>query len=263
MPTRSQTAAVLFCFSLSVASTAHSQSCSDRLRQAANHQESHVVSAKLLQIPPKAWHHFKEARAAIERNQPEIAEREVAKALVVAPRFAEVYLLRATQQLHAGQYQAALETIAAARGIDPDLPWSGVLAAGAHNGLHHYNDAIAELERTRGGEADSWQLDYEQARAETGLRDSAAALHWSELAVASAPVGCTEARLVRANALQLAGRHSEVVTELENYLAEDRQGTHHAEVLRALDRARQRSLAADRGLLAMKDPSGVVPGQNR
>ena len=252
MPPRPHLALSLFSLTLSLAPVARAQSCADQLRHAAPHPPSHTVSVADLRIPPKAWQHFEKARTAGERNQPELYERESAAALAVAPRFAQVYLLRATRQVHTGQNEAAIQTIATAREIQPHLPWSGTVLASALTQLHRYDDAIAELEQLQGDEAESWQAKFERARAETGRRNPEGALHWSELATAAAPVGCTDVLLVRANAFQLAGRRHEAITELETYLALDRQGTNHIQVQAALERTRQSTEQDDHGLLAMK-----------
>ena len=240
------------CLLLLSAPFGRAQGCAGHARDTVFQQQSHVVSARALLIPPKAWRFFENARSAVERGQPEIADRETARALALAPRFAEVYLLRAVEQLHAGRAEAAIENVAIARGIEADLPWSSVVVASALNQLRRYDQVLVELEHARGAEVLSWQFAYERARAETGRHNLAAALHWSELAVGAAPPGCTEARLVHANALHLAGRQTEVVAELEAYLAEDRQGRQHAEVQHALQAAQQEISVSDGGLVAMK-----------
>ncbi len=229
---------------------AHAQSCSDLFRSAALHQSGGVVSAAELRIPPKAWKHFEKARIASTQGNVEVFDRESAAALAVAPQFGQIYLLRAGRELRAGRPEAALAVIATARETQPAVPMLSVIAAGALNQLHRFRDAVAELDRASREVADSWQGEYERARAETGLRDVEAALHWSEVAVEAAPVGCTDVRLIRANALALAGRQTEVVAELESYLALDRQGTRRAQVLVALEKAR--TMERDPGLLAMK-----------
>jgi tetratricopeptide (TPR) repeat protein len=228
---------ILLCLCL-FAACAHAQSCADALRRASGSQFTQSVSAQNLQIPAKAWQHLEKARAASESNQPQVFARETERALAIAPQFAEIYLLRAAQQLRLGQNEAALENVAAARRIEPDLPWSHVIEAGALTQFRRYDEAVAELDRARGEEAASWQASFERARAETGRHDSAAALHWSELAVEAAPVGCTDVLLVRANAFQIAGRIPEAIHQLELYLELDRRGVNDPQVLAALESAK-------------------------
>ncbi len=244
-------AALLLCFT-SLALTARSQSCTEQLRQASSHVSSRTVSATALQIPLKAWQHFEKARIAGETNQPELFERESAKALAAAPNFAEVYLLKAVRDVRDRHYTTALATLATARTLQPNLPWSSIVAASALTALERYSDAVAELDRARGEEAESWQASFERARAEVGRRDSTAALLWSTRALTAAPAGCTDARLLRANALQLAGRRPEAITELETFLDQDRQGTNHTAVLTALAHIRQSVASEGHDLLAQR-----------
>ncbi len=240
----------LFALTLAFTQVARAQTCTEQ-----KESPTQTVSAADLRIPRHAWKHFENARSASQRNQPAVFERETALALAAAPQFAEIYLLRAAHEVQAGHYEAAFANVSTARQIQPNLPWSGVLVAGALNQLHRYDEAAAELDRGRGDELGSWQEKFERARAEIGRRNTVAALHWSELAVAAAPVGCTDARLVRANALQLAGRSPDALRELETFLVEDRrqgQGTSHADVQAALDRTRlSAQQQQDRGLLAV------------
>lgn len=231
---------------------ASAQSCQDSLHQGAARQTNSTVSAADLRIPHKAWQHFEKARAASEAGRADVFEREADLALAAAPAFTQVYLLRAARQLDAGQFNAAVATIAAARQIRPEIPWSGIVLASALAELHRYNEAAAEMDRVRGPEADSWQAKFERAREAIARRDVAGALHWSELALAASPAGCIDAHLLRANALQIAGRLAEAIAQMEAYLASDRPLPQRAEVLQVLEHTRARMLRGNTTLLAAK-----------
>ena len=235
---------VLLCFWLGAGLCLYAQSCAEVLRAASRGQASRTISVQELLIPARAREHLEKARLAGEAHQPEIFARETERALALAPRFGEVYLLRAIQQLRLGQNEAALENVAASRRSRPDLPWSHVVGAGALTQLRRYDEAVAELLQAQGAEAESWQASFERARAEVGRGDADAALRWSELAVAAAPVGCTDALLVRANAFRIAGRVSEAIHQMELYLKLDRRGENRAQVLAAL--AKDRAVGAAR-----------------
>ena len=208
--------------------------CAVALRSPAT--TSAIVPVRLLALPAKARDHYGRAAVALAAGQPERADTEAARALTFAPEFAEANLLRAVLALRAGSAANALLLLASARTVAPDLPWLNILTAEALNHLSRFDAAIAELESIHGSEISSWQASYERTRAEIGRRNVEGALHWSALAVASAPVGCTEARLLRANTFNLAGRRTDVITELETYLAEDRLQVRHAQVRAALDK---------------------------
>lgn len=254
-------AATLVCLVLPVTALAQAQAQSQAQARTQTSPQScavqsrprHSVSAADLHIPAKAWQHFERARTASENNQPDVFDREFAQALAADPSFAELYLLRAALELRRGQYDAALRTIETARALEPSLPWASIVVAGALTQLGHYDQALAELDRARGDEAGSWQDKFERARAELGRRHPEAALHWSQLAVTAAPAGCTDARLVLANAYQLSGQTPQAIAQLETYLAEDRQHTRRPQVQAALERTRAQQ--AEQELAAVHPPT--------
>ena len=235
---RSHLVAALLCL-LPVVARAQANPCTEALLRPT---VAHTVSARQLTIPPAAWNHFHRAAAAFKTGHAVLAEAEASKALAIAPRFAEVDLLRAVAALAGGRNAETLSYLAQARALAPDLPWLGIGAAGALNNLRRYDAALTELATIPGAEANGWEATYERARAEVGRTDLPAALEWSARAVALAPRGCTDARLVHANALHLAGRIADSIAELESFLAEDRRGVPRPNVRAALEKARAASM---------------------
>ncbi len=193
-----------------------------------------TVSVASLCIPQKAWTHFERAKTAAKRNRPAEAERESAKALEIAPRFAEVYLFRAAQQMRGHDFKAAVASAEAARKADPGAMLANVVLAGAYNGMQRYEDALTALNTARQAEADTWQAKYEQARAEIGLGHVDEALRLSAEAVYSAPEEFADVRLVRGNALLIAGRWGEAAAQMHLYLQSEGSQSHRAEVEQVL-----------------------------
>jgi predicted Zn-dependent protease len=190
-----------------------------------------TVTVASLRVPQAAWKHFDRAKSAEEHNRPEEFERETAKALEIAPDFAEIHMLRAKQLARARRFTEEVDEAIAARRADPGVMWAGVMLAGAYNSLRRYKDARLVLDTEHGIEADSWQAMYERARAEVGLRNAEAALHWSGMMLKAAPEKFPDARLVRANALMLAERWSEAKTQMQIYLQSKPPQDHRTEVL--------------------------------
>jgi len=217
-----------------------------RMAPAARLSAAPTVSVATLRIPQEAWKHFDRAKAAAEHHRDEEFERESAKALQIAPEFAEMYRLRATVQLGAKQYEAAIASVQAALRADPGTLWTNVMLAGAYNGLHRFHDALLVLDAQRGREAESWQAMYERARAEIGAHEAASALHWSARMLEAAPKEFADAHLVRANALILGERLSEAAGQLEIYLSSKGFQQHRPEVLALRDLVNSRLAAADR-----------------
>jgi tetratricopeptide (TPR) repeat protein len=195
-----------------------------------------TVSVASLRIPEKAWAHFDRAQDAMQANRAQEYERETAKALQIAPTFAEVYLLRAVQEVKAHRFDAAIGDVEQARRVEPGVVWAGVILAGAYSGEGRWADAVVVLENLHGAEADTWQARFERARAAIGQRDVEGALHWSAVALSIAPTSCAEVHLLRANALSLAQHWPAAIAEMEAYLAMDPPQAHRTEVLALLER---------------------------
>ena len=231
---------------------AGAQSCRAQYEQDTNHHQSATVSVSELRIPRRAWEHFENARIATLENRLDAFEREADLALAIAPDFAAVYLLRAANQVAAHQFDAAILTIEVARKIHPAVLWADVVLAGAFTGLHRYDEAAAALDRAEGAERESWQWKFERTRAELGRQNVEAALHWSELTVDAMPARCAEARLLRANAFQMAGRPADAITQLEAYLSSEGGSTYRHQVLQILERTRAAVRQENAGPLAAR-----------
>jgi tetratricopeptide (TPR) repeat protein len=200
-----------------------------------------TVSLASLRIPERAQEHFANACDAYEARRYDEMDRETARALDLAPNYANVYLLRAERDNAEHHYEDAIAEVLEAQRLEPGVGWAGILLAGAYNGLHRWNDALAILDNLRGAEAETWQAHYERARVAIGLGDIAGGLHWSELALATAPPDIAEVHLVRANALDLAERWSAAAAEIETCLALDKSAAHRPGVLAMLADMRQRA----------------------
>ena len=193
-----------------------------------------TISVTSLSVPPEARAHLNKARKAAQEHQQDIFEREITRALDLAPNFAEAYLLLADQENSVNQPEAAIAYALKAREIDPANRWTSILLAIAYNDQRRYSEAFSLLKDLSEREAALWQVQYEMARTEVGLGHVESALHWSNLAVQSAPDSCVDAPLLRANALQLAHRWKEAIAEMEFYLASKSPLIHRAPVELAL-----------------------------
>jgi hypothetical protein len=169
-------------------------------------------------LPLEAQQHYLAARAAAFTHQPDLYSRECAQALAIAPQFAEVALLRATQELSAAHYERAIWNIAKARLWEPHIAFASTLLASSLNGMHRYDDAFLVLRDLHGDEAETWQTIYERARAEVGMGNLHGSDLWSQRALAAAPPTFAEVHLIRGEALAVAARWEEARSELRLYL---------------------------------------------
>jgi tetratricopeptide (TPR) repeat protein len=165
----------------------------------------------------KAQQHYLTARAAALDHHPEIYARETAKALSLDPQAAEIYLLRATQEIAAADYSSALWDVDRAELLNPQIAYGQTVRASILNGMRLYEDAFLLLRSVQGPEAENWQTIYERSRAEVGMGNLHGSELWSQRTLAAAPQGFGEAHLVRAEALELASRWDEANTELSLY----------------------------------------------
>jgi tetratricopeptide (TPR) repeat protein len=202
---------------------------------------SATVSVATLQVPEQAWKHFEKARALALKQHAADSERESEKALAIYPKFAAAHILEASEQLVLKDYKRAVENVLAARNIDPDTEWAGVVLAGAYNGLSRFDEALTVLQELQGPEATSWQAKYENARAEIGLGDEQAALKVSAEALELAPKDFTDAKLMRANALMLSHRWTEARDCLNAYLATPGPQLRREHVLKVLEIVNQQA----------------------
>ncbi len=193
-----------------------------------------TVSVATLSVSAKARDHYRLALLAHQSARDEACNREITKALKASPNFAEAYLFRAILEISQHAYEAAVDDVLTAERLDAGLAWAPVALAEAYNGLRRYQDALPLLQNLRGSVGASWQVKFEMARAEVGLRRAEDAVYWSAQAVAIVPQGFSDGHLIYANALQLAARWSEAGRELRLYLAAPGPQTHRAQALSAL-----------------------------
>jgi tetratricopeptide (TPR) repeat protein len=200
---------------------------------------SATVSVATLRIPEKAWAHFAKAKAAAEHHRLAESDRETDKALAIAPDFAQAYLLRASLEVQAHKFEAAIADAKEARRVEPDMMLSGIVLAGAYNGLQRYEEARLVLKGLHGLEAATWQAAYEGARAATGLNDIESGLRLSAAALKSAPANFPDVHLVRTNALLRAQRWSEAQEQMELYLQSKEPLERRPQVLAALQNVKR------------------------
>jgi hypothetical protein len=165
----------------------------------------------------KAQQHYQAARAAALDHHPEVYASETAKTLSLSPEAAEVFLLRATQEVAAARYSSALCDVSRARALNPRIAYGQTVLASVFNGMRDYEDAFLALRDLQGPEAESWQTIYERSRAELGMGDLHGADQWSRRLLAAAPRDFADAHLVRSQALAIASRSDESHAELILY----------------------------------------------
>lgn len=215
-------------------SSATAQERANELPQSSGTTSAATVSVASLRVSAEARKHYHLAIAANNLHRDQECDREIAKALEMSPDFPEVYLLRAIVEVNRHAFDAAVADVLAAQRLDAGLPWAPVAMAEAYNGLRRYQDALLLLENLHGSIFETWQVKYEMARAEVGLRRTEDALYWSSRALAVSPQSFAEGHLLYASALELSARWSEASKELRLYLASPGTQVQRASAISAL-----------------------------
>ncbi len=209
-----------------------------------------TVSVATLQVPAKAREHFERARKALIAGKTDEYEREIANALEVDRNFAEAYVLRGSQEVVRRDFQAALTDSYMAERLDRGAVCAKTVQASALNGMRRFSDAWAVLQTMGRAEGETWEAKYERARAAVGMGSAEAALHWSAEAFEVVPVESLDsARVLRGDALQMAGRYREAAGVWREYLASPRAQPYREQVLAALAQVERRVAAEEVAVL--------------
>jgi tetratricopeptide (TPR) repeat protein len=199
-------------------------------------EPSRTVSVATLQVPPEARAHFERARQAAKAGRVDEYEREIAKTLELDRSFAEAYVLRGSQEVLQRQFEAALTDSYLAEKLDRGAACAKLVRASALNGMRRFAEALAVLDGIDTALSQTWEAAYERTRAVVGVGDTAAALRWSAETLAGAPVEALDsARVLRGDALDMAGRYAEAAVMWREYLASPRKQRYRVEVLAALE----------------------------
>ncbi|MFB3814787.1 MAG: tetratricopeptide repeat protein [Terriglobales bacterium] len=209
---------------------------------------SPLVSAAELRIPDKARDALQDARHAMSKHDNAKAQRKIADALKIAPKFAAALTLRAVLALAGGNQAQAIQDLDRAIRDDPYYPEAYFMMGAAYNDMKQYRDAQRSLEQGMRLNPVAWQGHFEMSRSLLGLGDAAAALREAEAAIKTAPPNFAEVHLARGAALLQLQRYGESATELEAYLKKRPDGSAAPQARQVLAQVREKlaTLAAKR-----------------
>jgi tetratricopeptide (TPR) repeat protein len=152
-------------------------------------------------IPSKAKDELQKAIQSFQHSDLGKANGYVAKALQVAPRFAEALTLQAVLQMAGNDFTSALQTLSRSATIDPKLPITHIVRASALNALGDARQAQAAAEEGIRLAGNSWQGHYELAKSLIGQQNFRQALPELDRAAQAAPSNFAELFLLRASAM--------------------------------------------------------------
>lgn len=141
-----------------------------------------TVSKNQLLAPPKAVRAIQRAQKDMGGGHLESAQKEIARALDIAPHFAAAKVLQGAIDIESEHYEAARTLFQEAINDDPTLGGSyvGMAVVMIHDG--RFQAALPVLDRAEGLLPAAWLVHFVKAWAQLELGDTAAALKQADCA---------------------------------------------------------------------------------
>jgi tetratricopeptide (TPR) repeat protein len=146
------------------------------------------------------------------------AVHRLEQALQLYPPFPEALTFYGGLQASLQQWEPAERSLRAAIQSDPSYSPAYAVLAGVYNAQARFNEAEEAAQQALSEGADSWDVQYEIARALIGKKDYETALTITDSAMRSTPHGSLM-HLAKAHALAGLGRYPQAATELRAYLS--------------------------------------------
>lgn len=199
---------------------------------------SNSISVAQYRVPSKAREELKSAREATKKGQNADAEKHLAKALDIYPKYADALALRAILKMDANNSEGAVADLQEAIQDDESCALAYIVMGAILNTQQKFDDAIRTLERGEALAPDSWQAYFEMGKALIGKAQYEPALRQLEKAQALVPRDYPPIHLVKARAMMGLNNYSGEMAELQQYLDKEPQGTHSEQARRMMDQAR-------------------------
>ena len=197
-----------------------------------------TVSVAQYKIPEAAREELRKAREASVKDKHDEAQRHLAKALDLAPNYANALTLRAVYKLDAKDIDSAIEDLNKAIQNDSSCAMAYMALGSAFNMQSKFDDALHALARGESLAPQAWQTYFEMGRAYAGKNDFEASVRALDRAQTLAPAEFPLIRLVRANALLNLKRYGDAAADLEAYLNKNSSSPEAEQAQRMLERAR-------------------------
>jgi tetratricopeptide (TPR) repeat protein len=185
---------------------------------AAQADGNSTISVAEYKVPQKARDAFHKAQAAMAKNRPEEAGKQLTKALDIYPEYAPALTLRGVLSLDANRIQAAVDDFDKAIHSDPGLAMAYTGMAAAMNQLHKFDDAVRSAGRAVALAPRSWQSYFEMAKAYVGKTDYRSALVQLSKAQEFETTDYAPIHLVRAHVLVALQEYADAMSELQAFL---------------------------------------------
>lgn len=204
---------------------------------------SNSVSVAAYKVPEKARDALRKAREASVKGNHDEAQKQIAKALEIYPKYADALTLRALFKMDAKDLAGATADVQEAIQDDENCALAYVVMGAALNLQLKFDDAIRALSRGQSLSPNSWQAYFEMGKALMGKAQYEAALREFDRAQTLAP-DASMIHFAKARALFGLRNYSDAVPELQAYVTGNPQGLRAEEARKMLAEAQTRVSAA-------------------
>jgi predicted Zn-dependent protease len=196
------------------------------------------VSVAQYRVPSKARDELRKAMEASFKGKSDEAQKHIAKALEIYPKYADALTERAVLKLTANDQNGAIDDLQEAIKDDGNCSLAYVVMGAALNMQSKFDDAIRSLQRGEALSPNSWQAYFEMGKALVGKAQYEPALRQLEHAQALMPREYPAVHLVKAHAMLALDDYSDAMTELQEYLQKEPNGPNSEQAQKMLAQAR-------------------------
>ncbi len=199
---------------------------------------NHTSSLSELKVPDNARSELRRARANLAKGNNEAARKNALKAVGMCASYSEAHALLGVIDLSERKAESATTELEQAIRLDQGSAMAYSALGAAYNATGRYADALRALSSAYRLTPNSWQVEFETARAYLGREDFPAALQHASMAAKLAPQQYSAIHLLKGYAFLGVADHPRAIDELEQYVREQPQNDDTPAALRALSLAK-------------------------
>ena len=199
---------------------------------------NNTISIAQYKVPDKARDELKKAREASTKQKLDDAQKHIARALEIYPKYSDAYTLRGILKLEGQDMDGAIADLHEAIQYDGNSAMAYLVMGAALNTQGKFDEAIRSLERGEALSPNSWQAYFEMGKALVGKKDYDAALRQLNKAQALTPSEYPIIHLVKAHAMLALNSYSDAMNELQAYLEKEPNGPNSQQAHKMLDQAK-------------------------
>ncbi|MGE5324348.1 MAG: carboxypeptidase regulatory-like domain-containing protein [Actinomycetota bacterium] len=212
------------------------------LRMAVNNSQAGItgntISVAQYKVPEKARNEFQKAQEAGAKLKLDDARKHLARALELAPNYADALTLRAILNLSSDPH-GAIQDLHKAIQSDGNYALAYTVLGSALNMQANFDQALQTLQRGESLAPDSWQTYFEMARSYVGKADYQSALRALDRAQSLVPEQYPAILLIRAQVNMGLKLYENATSDLQTYLKKYPSGPNAAVAQKMLDQTRE------------------------